>query len=65
MGLDRADRLPGVAVWDELKVVLARLRDEQPGTLMQYPMPEVDKGRRPPFVIGLAPWASATSAPRC
>jgi len=25
-----------VAVWDELKVVLARLRDQQPGTLMQY-----------------------------
>jgi len=26
-----------VAVWDELKAVLARLRDQQPGTLMQYP----------------------------
>ncbi len=33
-----------MAVWDELdelKVVLARLRDQQPGTLMQYPMPDV------------------------
>jgi hypothetical protein len=38
-----------VAVWDELKVVLVRLRDEQPGILMQYPMPEVDEGREPPF----------------
>jgi hypothetical protein len=34
-----------MAVWDELKVVLARLRDEQPGALMMYPMPEVDEGR--------------------
>jgi hypothetical protein len=51
-----------MAVWDELKVVLARLRDEQPGALMLYPMPEVDEGRQPPFVIRLAPWAAATAA---
>jgi len=50
-----------MTVWDELKVVLARLRDQQPGTLMQYPMPEVDEGRQPPFVIGLEPWAAATA----
>jgi hypothetical protein len=50
-----------MAVWDELKVVLARLRDQQPGTLMQYPMPEVDEGRQPPFAIGLVPWAAATA----
>jgi hypothetical protein len=50
-----------VAVWEELKVVLARLRDKQPGTLMQYPMPEVDEGRQPPFTIQLAPWATATA----
>jgi len=50
-----------MAVWDELKVVLARLRDQQPGTLMQYPMPDVDEGRQPPFTIGLAPWATATA----
>jgi hypothetical protein len=36
-----------MAVWDELKVVLARLRDEQPAALMLYPMPEVDEGRQP------------------
>jgi hypothetical protein len=47
-----------MTVWDELKAVLARLRDEQPGTLTQYPMPEVDQGRKPPFRIHLAPWAS-------
>jgi hypothetical protein len=50
-----------MAVWDELKVVLARLRDQQPGTLMQYPMLEVDEGRQPPFTIRLAPWAAATA----
>ena len=51
-----------MAVWDELKVVLARLRDEQPGALMLYPMPEEAEGRQPPFVIRLAPWAAATAA---
>ena len=50
-----------MAVWDELKVVLGRLRDEQPDALMQYPTPEVDEGRQPPFVIRLAPWAAATA----
>jgi hypothetical protein len=50
-----------MAVWDELKVILARLRDEQPGTLLHGPMPEVDEGRQPPFVIGLAPWAAAAA----
>jgi hypothetical protein len=48
-----------MAVWEELKVVLARLRDQQPGALMQFPMPEVDEGRQPPFTIRLAPWATA------
>src|SRR5215831_6715637 len=50
-----------MAAWDGLKVVLARLRDEQPGVLMQYPMPEVDEGRQPPFGIHLAPWAIAAA----
>ena len=50
-----------MAVWDELKVVLVRLRDEQPGALMGYPMPEVDEGRNPPFTIHLAAWAAATA----
>jgi hypothetical protein len=50
-----------MAVWDELKVVLVRLRDQQPGALMQYPMPDVDEGGQPPFTIRLAPWAAASA----
>jgi hypothetical protein len=50
-----------MAVWDELKPVLARLRDQQPGALMMYPMPDADQGRQPPFMIQLAPWAVATA----
>ena len=50
-----------MTVWDELKIVLARLRDEQPGTLTQYPMTEVDRDRKPPFSIHLAPWAAPTA----
>jgi hypothetical protein len=51
----------GIAVWDKLKVALVRLRDEQPGTLLGYPMPEVDEGREPPFELHLAPWATAAA----
>ena len=50
-----------MAVWDELKVVLVRLRDEQPGALKVYPMPDVDRGRQPPFLIRLAAWATAAA----
>jgi hypothetical protein len=50
-----------MAVWEELKVVLARLRDQQPGALMQFPMLEVDESRQPPFTIRLAPWATAAA----
>lgn len=46
-----------MAVWAELKGVLVRLRDQQPGVLRGYPNPEGDAGRRPPFRVGLAPWA--------
>jgi hypothetical protein len=52
-----------VAVWDELKAVLVRLREERPGVLM-YPTLELDPGGVPPvppFRIGLAPWAAATA----
>ena len=51
-----------MAVWDELKVVLARLGDQQPGTLMQYPTLEGDEARQPPFAIRLALWATAAAA---
>jgi hypothetical protein len=50
-----------MAVWDELKAVLVRLRDQQPGALMQYPMSDVDEDRQPPFTIRLAPWAASTA----
>lgn len=50
-----------MTVWDELKVVLVRLSEEQPRVLLGYPMPEVDKGRVPPFRIDLAPWAVTTA----
>ena len=53
-----------MAVWDELKVVLVRLREEQPGVLLMYPTLELDPGRVPPvppFGIGLAPWGAATA----
>jgi hypothetical protein len=46
-----------MTVWDELKVVLVRLRDQQPGAVWLSPMPEVDEGRQPPFAIRLAAWA--------
>lgn len=48
------------AAWDELKVILARLRDEQPGVLTGWPNLVVDQ--MPPFQITLAPWATATAA---
>ena len=50
-----------MTVWDELKVVLVWLSEEQPGVLMSFPMPEVDEGRVPPFRIDLAPWAVTTA----
>jgi len=53
-----------VTAWDELKVVLVRLREEQPGVLRIYPTLELDPGTVPPvppFGIGLAPWAAATA----
>ena len=52
--------LPGMAAWDELKVVLARLRKEQPRVLMGWPNPTTD--HVPPFSITLASWATATAA---
>jgi hypothetical protein len=50
-----------MAVWDELKPILARLLDQQPGPLTLYPQLDVDEGRQPPFTIRLAPWAAATA----
>jgi hypothetical protein len=51
-----------MAVWDDLKRIIARLRDEQPTALIQYPDPSTDEGRQPPFEIHLAAWAASTAA---
>ena len=51
-----------MTAWDEVKVVLVRLREEQPGVLTLFPGLEVDEGRVPPFSIGLAPWGAAAAA---
>src|SRR5262245_60387479 len=50
-----------MTVWDDLKPVIARLADEQPGALQGYPDPGSDEGRQPPFAIYLAPWAATTA----
>ena len=54
-----------MTAWDELKVILVRLREEQPGVLLGYPTLELDPGRVPPvppFGIRFVPWAAATAA---
>jgi hypothetical protein len=48
-----------VTAWDELKPVLARLRDEQPGVLARYPSLDSDLVERtPPISVHLTPWAA-------
>lgn len=46
-----------MATWDELKVVLTELEQDQARPLRAHPMPSVDDAREPPFHIRLAPWA--------
>jgi hypothetical protein len=50
-----------MAVWEELRAVLVRLRDQQPGALMRYPTLDADQDRELPVSIGLAPWATAAA----
>jgi hypothetical protein len=50
-----------MAVWDELQLVLARLRDEQPSPLRRWPDPEDEQKGSLPFRITLAAWAVATA----
>jgi len=51
-----------VTAWDELKPVLARLRDQQPGLLASYPSLGPDLVvRTPPIRIRLTPWAAAAA----
>lgn len=50
-----------MAVWDELRAVLTRVREQQPGVLTRHPALDVNEDTKPPFTIGLAPWATATA----
>src|ERR1019366_5489058 len=52
----------GMAMWDDLKVVLFRLREESLNPLASYPDPRVDRDRVPPFGIDLAAWATDVAA---
>jgi hypothetical protein len=51
-----------MAVWDELRLALARLLAEQPGALTQYPDPSRSEDGPRPYAISLAPWASGAAA---
>lgn len=47
-----------MTAWDELKPVLARLRDQQPGVLARYPSLDPGLVVRTPISVHLAPWAA-------
>ena len=47
-----------MTVWDELKPVIARLLDEQPGAFASHPTLDSELVRTPPIEIDLAPWAA-------
>jgi len=50
-----------MTAWDELRVILTRLRDEQPGVLQGFPNPARQEGQPPPYQITLAPTAVAVA----
>jgi len=50
-----------MTTWDELRVILIRLRDEQPGDLLVFPNPSRPEGQPPPYQITLAPTAVAVA----
>src|SRR5260370_20766820 len=50
-----------MAVWDELRVSLTRLRDDDPSPLLQWPDPRDEQGQPPPCQITLAPTAGAVA----
>jgi len=50
-----------MGTWDELRVILIRLRDEQPGDLLGFPNPSRQEGQPPPYQITLAPTAVAVA----
>jgi hypothetical protein len=50
-----------MAAWEELRLALVRLLEEQPGALRRYPDPSRSEGGQPPYAIMLAPWAEAVA----
>ena len=50
-----------MTVWDELRLTLALLLEEQPGALVRWPDLNSSEGGPPPHAIGLAPWAEAVA----
>lgn len=50
-----------MAGWESLRVDLRRLREESPGALRVFPVPDRER-REPPFYIELAAWATDIAA---
>jgi hypothetical protein len=50
-----------MTVWDELRVILTWLRNEQPDDLLGFPNPINQEGQPPPYQITLAPTAVAVA----
>jgi hypothetical protein len=50
-----------MTVWDELKPVIARLLDEQPGAFTSHPTLDSELVRTPPIQVDLAPWAAGVA----
>jgi hypothetical protein len=50
-----------MTTWDELRVILTRLRDQQPDDLLGFPNPSHPEGQPPPYQITLAPTAVAVA----
>lgn len=49
-----------MATWEELRLTLTRLLEEQPGAMTSYPDLGSDGGT-PPYPVRLAPWAEAVA----
>jgi len=50
-----------MGVWDELRAVLIRLRNQEPSPLTRYPSLDSGDAGPPPFTVGLASWATGAA----
>jgi hypothetical protein len=50
-----------MTVWDELRPILTRLRDDHRETLLEFPDPRLGEAQPPPYQITLAPTAVAVA----